>query len=512
MNDNGPTLLKVENLTKSFPGVIALNNVTFNLLKGEIHALVGENGAGKSTFIKIIGGVLQPDKGTILYDGNILSHLDPRRARSIGINIIHQESELAPTLSAAENIYMGREPTKECKWYVDIERMNEDAQEWLDKVGADFSSKVLVRDLTISQRRLLEIARAISMDTGLLILDEPTTAFTDQEVQRLFQIIRGLRNLGVTILYISHRLQEIFSIADRVTVFRDGHLISTKHIKETQEDELIRLMVGRELRAVVRDRSKPIKNTNSELVSVSKLTKEGAFNDVTFSVNKGEILGLTGLLGSGAGKIGQALFGLVEQDSGTISLNGVQVNLTSPAKAMYHEIAYIPADRKLDGLFMIKSITENISLASLEQLTKATVIDLQNERTEAKKYQTLLDIRAPSINQIVMNLSGGNQQKVLFARWLMKQAKVLILEEPTAGIDVGAKQEIYDLMSGLAQKGNSIILISSDLPEVLNVCDRIIVFRDGRIVYEIPGDEATQEIILHHSTGLCNPERKEERQ
>jgi len=491
-------LLTVRGITKRFPGVLALDQVDLDLERGEVHALVGENGAGKSTLIKIIGGVVRSDEGTIEFDGKAVSHLDPHGAQKLGISIIHQECELAPTLSVAENLFLGRQP-RWLKWFVDRRQLHREARSWLDQVGARFSTKVLVSDLAISERRLLELARAISMHAKLVIMDEPTTVFSDEEVQHLFRLVRELRARGVTTLYISHRLEETFSIADRVTVLRDGQHITTCPIDQASEDQLVRWMVGRPLERIFPRRSTA---PREEAFSVSGLTRRGVIEDVTFSVKKGEILGLAGLVGAGRTEVADAIFGASKLDRGEICLEGKPIRIDAPSDAIRHGIGYITADRKLDGLLLIKSIKENISLASLRNLSRFSFIKWRTEKAESRRYKDLLQIKTPSIQQLTVNLSGGNQQKVVFARWLLVHAKVLILDEPTVGIDVGAKQEIYRLINDIAEDGRCVIMISSELPELLGMCDRILVMHRGRVTRELSRDEATQEEILYYSAGL----------
>ena len=491
-------VLAARGITKRFPGVLALDHVDLELERGEVHALVGENGAGKSTFIKIIGGVIRADEGNITFEGRHVSHLDPHGAQRLGVSIIHQESELAPTLSVAENLFLGRQP-RQMRCFVDQRRLHREARTWLDQVGAGFPTRTLVRDLAISERRLLELARAISMHAKLVIMDEPTTVFTDKEVQHLFELVRDLRSRGVTILYISHRLEEIFSIADRVTVLRDGQHIARCSIDQASEEQLVRWMVGRQLERVFPKRSSV---PSEEAFSVTGLTRRGVIEDVSFSVKKGEIVGLAGLVGAGRTAVADAIFGVLRLDRGEIRLDGEPIRIDSPTDAIRHGIGYITADRKLDGLLLSKSIKENISLASLRYLSRFSFIKWRTERAEAHRYRELLQIKTPGIHQLTMNLSGGNQQKVVFARWLLVHAKVLILDEPTVGIDVGAKQEIYRLINDIAEEGRCVIMISSELPEILGMCDRILVMHQGRVTRELPREEATQEEILYYSAGL----------
>lgn len=504
MGNTCDALLEVKGLTKRFPGVLALNDVDFEVRKGEVHALLGENGAGKSTLIKVLGGVLQPDEGSVVFCGKHLRRLSPYRAQSLGVGTIHQESELALPLSAGENIFMGRMPTS-AKGVVDLRRIYRDAQEWLEKVGARFSARTSVKDLSISQRRLVELARAVSMDAKLLIMDEPTTVFTDEEVETLFRIIRELKEQGVATIYISHRLQEIYEIGDRVTVLRDGEKIGTLNAADAAEDQLIKMMVGRQLSQVYPEREKVEKA--SELLRVEKLTRHAVIKDVSFSVYAGEIVGLSGLVGAGRTSIANILFGVMKPDKGEIWLRGKRVRIHSPASAIRHGIGYITADRKLDGLLSIKSIRENVSLAYLRQLQRFSFIARGREKQAAEKYRGVLGIKTPSIEQIVENLSGGNQQKVVFARWMLAKSDLLILDEPTVGIDVGAKQEIYRLLNVIAAEGRGILMISSELPELLGMCDRILVMREGRIVQEVSREEATQEKILYYSAGFHETNR-----
>ncbi len=497
-------LLNVRGLTKRFPGVVALKSVDFDVREGEVHALLGENGAGKSTLIKVLGGVLQPDEGSITFCGKKMQGTNPHRAQGLGIGTIHQESELALPLTAGENIYMGRMPTS-AKGIIDRQKVYRDAQRWLEKVGAKFSARKTAADLSISQRRLVELARAVSMDAKLLIMDEPTTVFTDEEVETLFQIIRELKRQGVATIYISHRLQEIYEIADRVTVLRDGEKIGTLDAGDADEDVLIKMMVGRQLSQVYPERSNAA--PSSELLRVEGLARRGVIEDVSFTVDAGEIVGLSGLVGAGRTSIANILFGAMKADRGEVWLRGKKIRIHSPAAAIRHGIGYITADRKLDGLLLIKSIRENVSLACLRRLQRFSFIARGRERQAAEKFKDVLAIKTPSIDQIVENLSGGNQQKVVFARWMLAKSDLLILDEPTVGIDVGAKQEIYRLMNGIAAEGRGILMISSELPELLGMCDRILVMREGRIVYEVSGAEATQEKILYYSAGFHETNR-----
>jgi len=506
MGNADSILLQVKGLTKRYPGVIALNNVDFDVRHGEVHALLGENGAGKSTLIKALGGVVQPDAGAITFDGSELGAIDPHRAQLLGISTIHQESELALPLSAAENIYMGRMPTAG-PGIADLNRAYRDAQKWLDRVGANFNARTPARNLSISERRLVELARAVSMNAKLLIMDEPTTVFTDEEVDVLFRIIGELKEQGVATIYISHRLREIYEIADRVTILRDGEYIGTLDAKDADEGQLVKMMVGRQLNQVFPEHRR--QQDTDELLRVEGLTRKGIVEDASFHVRKGEIVGLAGLVGAGRTSIANMLFGVMKPDRGTISLHGKSVHVSSPSAAIRHGIGYITADRKHDGLLLIKSIRENISLAYLRHLQKITFIAKKREREVVRQHGQMLAIKTPSIEQVVSNLSGGNQQKVVFARWMLTRSDLLILDEPTVGIDVGAKQEIYRLMNDIAAEGRGILMISSELPELLGMCDRILVMREGRIVHEVSGVDATQERILYYSAGFHETDRKD---
>lgn len=492
-------ILEVKGLTKRYPGVVALKDVDFEVRKGEVHALLGENGAGKSTLIKALGGVLQPDSGEIRLCGQELRGLTPSRAQALGIRTIHQESELALSLSAGENIFVGRLP-RAAFGLVDFARVHREGQQWLDKVGAHFDSRSKAKDLSISQRRLVELARAVSMDAKLLILDEPTTVFTDEEVKRLFEIVRELQASGIAVIYISHRLREVYEIADRITVLRDGEKAGTLDVQEADEDRLIKMMVGRQLNQVYPQRDRG--GCEDELLRVEDLTRNGIVDHVSFSVRKGEIVGLAGLVGAGRTSIANMLFGAMRPDGGEIFVRGQRVRIGSPTDAIRHGIGYVTSDRKADGLMLMKSIRENVSLACLRRFQKASFIDRRRERQVAREYRDILSIKTPSIEQVVEFLSGGNQQKVVFARWLLAKSDVLILDEPTVGIDVGAKQEIYRLMSDIAREGRGILMISSELPELLGMCDRILVLREGRVVDEVRAEDATQERILWHSAGF----------
>lgn len=492
------TLMKTIDLSKQFPGVLALNKVNFEIEKGEIHSIVGENGAGKSTLIKIIGGIIFPTKGEIEFEGQHFSQLNPSTANSLGISIIHQESEVAPDLNVAENIFLGRYPVNILR-FIDHKKMFKDAGKLLEQVGADINPRTLIRDLSMPQRRLVELARAISRNVKLLIMDEPTTSFSDEEIKSLFNIALILKKQGVSVIFISHNLNEIHTISDRVTVLRDGNLIKTMSVEDATEENLIKLMVGNNFSQFI-ERSE--KDIGSEVISLKNITKKGILNNISLSVKEGEIIGLAGLVGSGRTELAKVIFGLIKPDSGKIIFDGKETSIKNPNDAINKGIGFITEDRKIDGLLLKKTIRENMTLSDLRSFSKISFINYRKEKSESTKYINILKIKSINPEQVVMNLSGGNQQKVIFARWLLKESKVLLLDEPTVGIDVNAKQEIYRLIVDLAKRGCSIIFISSEIPELIKTCDRIFAMRSGKIVKEFEGQSVSQENILYYTAGF----------
>ncbi|MEA1965513.1 MAG: sugar ABC transporter ATP-binding protein, partial [Candidatus Aerophobetes bacterium] len=438
--------------------------------------------------------------GEIRFNGKQINMhtINPHQAQVLGISIIHQESELVPHLTVAENILLGQEPINSFR-LIDTDKIYKRAKEVLGRVKSKVSPKILVKNLSASQQRLVEIARAITLNPKLIIMDEPTTVLTEQEVKDLFDIIHLLQKQKITVIYISHRIEEIFGVANRVTVLRDGKLTASLRVDEVTEDSLVQLMVGRELK-----RSFPIRKTKigGEILSGVEINKKGVLKEINFCVHEGEILGVTGLVGCGRSELAKVIFGASRIDSGEFYLNKKRVVINSPSDAIRNGIGLIPEDRKGEGLILKRSVKENISLASLDRISKYSFINSSAEIKKTKKFRKTLQIKTPSINQLVLYLSGGNQQKVVFARWLLTYAKVLIFNEPTVGIDVGTKQEIYYLINQIAERGRSIIMISSELPEILGMSDRILVMRDGEIAKEFSRDEATQEKILYYSAGL----------
>ncbi len=491
-------LLELRGINKNFPGVQALKDAHFQVQRGEVHALIGENGAGKSTLIKIISGVYQPDTGEILLAGQPAYFSNPREAHSAGIATIYQELGLYPELSVAENIFMGHAPTKKRFGFetIDWERMEQAAAALLAELNIhnlDVGAKV--GTLNVGNRQRVEIAKALSLDAQILIMDEPTAALTESDVEQLFSIVRLLRERGVSIIYISHRLNEVFELADRVTVLRDGEYIGTQAVEATSEAELISMMVGRTIENLFPKQPAEI---GAVVLEARNLNRPPLTRDISFTVRAGEIVGLAGLVGSGRSETAQVIFGVLPAESGTILLNGQPVKISRPSEAVAQGIGYVPEDRGHQGLIREMSIRENTSMAVLQSVSNKTFINRAKERALAQRSIQQLSIRATGAEQITNKLSGGNQQKVVVSKWLASNPKLLIMDEPTRGVDVGAKSEIHRLMSQLAaEEGLAILMISSELPEILGMSDRILVMREGRLVGEFTRAEATQEKIAH---------------
>lgn len=487
------TLLQVASITKAFAGVRALNGVSFDLRAGEVHALVGENGAGKSTLIKIVTGAETPDSGTLVVSGQDVRHMDPATSRSLGIAAIYQQPTLCPDLTVAENIALSLEPKgvwRRVRWNERAGR----ARELLGRVGAAIDPERLVETLTMPEQQLVEIAKAIGADAKILIMDEPSASLTEREVERLIGVIARLREHGVGIVYISHRLEEIFAVADRVTVLRDGETVATRDRHQVDRAELIQLMVGRELSAVFPKRSIPHGDVVLELRNL--WSRATGVRDVSLFVRSGEILGLAGLVGSGRTELAETIFGLTPSDAGEMLLRGSPLRIASPRDAIGAGIGYLPEDRRQHGVVLDMPITVNTSLANLQAISRRGLIDRRAERDAAQHYVDRLRIRAASVFAEVGSLSGGNQQKVALARWLATRPAVLILDEPTQGVDIGAKSEIHALMQDLVEGGLAIIMISSELPEILGMSDRIAVMRKGSIAGVLSRNEATQHAVL----------------
>ena len=484
--------LEIRNVSKSFPGVKALDDVQFDVLPGEVHALLGENGAGKSTLIKIISGVYRPDQGRMSILGEDVSFQSPLEAQAAGIATIYQELLLFPALSVAENIFMGHPPLTR-SGTVDWRAMRQKTVDLLASLDIhDLEPTDIVGALSIGNRQRVEIAKALSRDARLLIMDEPTAALTEADVDRLFDIVRRLRDRGVGIIYISHRLEEVFELADRVTVLRDGGYVGTDAVSDIGKDDLISMMVGRTIETLF---PKVTSDFGEIVLNVEALNRPPLTLDVSFSIRAGEIVGLAGLVGSGRSELAQAIFGVLPVDSGDIVLEGQKVNIQNPRHARELGIAYVPEDRGIQGLIRPMTLRENVSLAVLEQLTRGPFIDGQQERALVDDAIHRFGIRASSSEQVVNKLSGGNQQKAVIAKWLATEPRLLIMDEPTRGVDVGAKAEIHRLMGELVERGLAILMVSSELPEILGMSDRILVMREGRLVAEFSREEADQEEI-----------------
>ena len=482
-------ILQLAGISKSFPGVRALADISFDVRPGEVHALLGENGAGKSTLIKIMSGVYQPAEGTIILDGKATAFSSPQAAQDAGIATIYQELLLFPELSVAENIFMGHAPKN---WFggLDWSAMREKARELLASLDIrDLDVTALVGGLSVGNRQRVEIAKALSHNARVLIMDEPTAALTEHDVERLFGIVRLLRQRGVGVVYISHRLEEVFLLADRVTVLRDGEFVATKPVAETDHNDLVHMMVGRRIEALF---PKGEARFGKVVLSLDNVVRKPATKGVSLKLRAGEILGIAGLVGSGRSELAEVIFGMTPAEQGAICIDGKPVAIGSPSDAKHLGIAYVPEDRGRQGLVRPMPVNQNVSLASLSRVSRNSFIDRKAEDALARGSVKSFQIRASGIGQIVGKLSGGNQQKVGLSKWLATEPRILIMDEPTRGIDVGAKAEIHRLMSEFAGKGMAIVMISSELPEVMGMSDRILVMRRGRIVAEFDRAEATQ--------------------
>ncbi len=488
--------IELRDVSKRFGATAALTDVSMDLRAGEIHALVGENGAGKSTLVKILAGVHQPDAGTVLIDGEPVQIHGPAQSRALGIAVVHQEPRLFPDLSVAENVFIGHAPSGLLR-SIDWRSMRRAAQALFAELDVQFDVGAPVRGLSMADQQLIEIAKALSVEARALILDEPTASLSAHEVDRLFTIVRRLRDRGVAIMFVSHRLDEVFALCDRATVFRDGRHVVTESTADLTTADLIRHMVGRTVSLFPKVEN-PIGDV---LLEVSGLTRVGVFNDISFSVRAGEIVGLAGLVGAGRSEVARVLFGIDRRDSGEVRIDGKPVEFAAPSAALTEGIAYLPEDRHQEGLVLDFSIAQNITLPILPRLFPRLLVRASTEDRVATENTRQLSVRMTGVDQEVGALSGGNQQKVVLAKWLATGPRVLILDEPTRGIDIGAKVEVHRIIAELAASGLAIILISSDLPEVLAMSDRIIVLHEGRITAEIPRDRATQESVMFAATG-----------
>ncbi len=493
-------IVAIRHLNKSFPGVRALIDAQFELFPGEVHALMGENGAGKSTIMKVLAGVYQKDSGEIEVAGKPVDIPSPRAAQELGIGIIHQELNLMNHLSVAQNVFIGREPKSRSGLTIDSKKLHADTQAILDRLHLKLDPKTLVSDLTVAKQQMVEIAKALSFEgTRVLIMDEPTAALNNVEIDDLFRIIRQLKEHGVGIVYISHKMDELKRISDRVTVMRDGQYINTVPTATTSMETIISMMVGRTL--LNNEGPAPRAENNETVLEVRKLNRGRVIKDVSFSVRKGEILGFAGLMGAGRTEVARAIFGADKIDSGEIIIKGNKVNIQTPADAVKYGIGYLSEDRKHLGLATGMDCASNIVLSSLKRFLSFNFILKKSAiRDVGKQFVKQLEIKTPSLEQQVRFLSGGNQQKIVIAKWLVRDCEILFFDEPTRGIDVGAKSEIYKLLNALAQQGRAIVVISSELPEVLRLSHRILVMCEGRITGEVPAEEATQENIMRLAT------------
>ncbi len=491
-------LLEVHGLSKGFPGVQALDDVSFDLHAGEVHALMGENGAGKSTLMKILAGVYTEDSGQILLDGQRITVPSPRAAQALGIGIVHQELNLMNHLSAAQNIFIGREPRGRFG-LLDEAALNQQVSELFERLHLRLDPRTLVGDLTVARQQMVEIAKALSHDSRVLIMDEPTAALNDAEINELFRIVHQLKSQGVGIIYISHKMDELKRIADRVTVMRDGRVIGTVPAAETPVAQIIAMMVGREIDDV---RASASPDSSAEVVlKVQGLNRGTVVRDVSFELRRGEILGFAGLMGAGRTEVARAIFGADPIDAGNIEVHGQKARIRSPRDAVRLGIGYLSEDRKHFGLALGLDVETNVAMASMERFTSALgFVDARQTSDAGERYVEQLGIKTPSLSQLVKLLSGGNQQKIVIAKWLLRDCDILFFDEPTRGIDVGAKSEIYKLLEALAAEGRAVVVISSELPEVLRLAHRVLVMCEGAITGELSAAEATQEKIMHLAT------------
>ncbi len=492
------TFLRMEGISKAFPGVQALKDVTFEVAQGEIHALVGENGAGKSTLMKILTGALDRDEGHIILRGQPVEISTPADAQDLGISMIHQELSLIPYLTVGQNVYLGREPRARIPGFIDWSTLYAQTQRLLGRLNVDVEARAEVQGLSIAQQQMVEVTKALSLNADLIAMDEPTSALSERETEVLFDVMRSLKAQGVSLIFISHRLGEVFQIADRVTVLRDGQCVGTAPIAELDEDQVVRMMVGRELGEMY-----PRTEVQRQEVVLEAINLHDGreLHGVDLKLHRGEILGVAGLVGAGRTALAETLFGIRPAVAGEIRVEGRPVTLNSPGAAIRLGMGLVPEDRKLQGLFMNMAVRENIVISAMDKVVRWGFVNFIKADRLAGEFVKRLSIHTPSLRQRVCNLSGGNQQKVIIARWLMLKPQALILDEPTRGIDVGAKAEIHALMSQLAQEGVGVLMISSELPEVLGVSDRILVMHEGRVTGEFTRDQATQDDIMRAATG-----------
>lgn len=496
MNNESEYILQIKKVRKEFPGILALNDVSFDIERGKVHALIGENGAGKSTIMKILAGIYPLDSGEILLNGQQYMAKNPADALNKGISMIHQELDLVPDMTVEQNISAGKEPTG-FLGTVNRKKLEKQAQKLLDDMGLNISAKSYIRELSVAQMQMVAIAKATSVNADLVIMDEPTSAITDKEVEQLFSIIERLTKQNKSVIYISHRLDEIYRISDSITVLRDGCHIATRPISQMGRAELVRLMVGRELKDMFVKECQPVTTNASVMLKVEGLTRKGEFENISFKIKKGEVLGFSGLMGAGRTEVMETIFGLRKPDSGTLYLNGKPVRIKKPKDAIKNGIAFITEDRKLYGLNLLGSVKTNMTQAYMNLIQRlGFMLNFKKERELVDEQIKQLKLKTPNREFIVNNLSGGNQQKVIVGKWLMGMPEILIMDEPTRGIDVGAKAEIYRIIDNLAKKGKSIIMISSEMPELLGMSDRVIVLCQGKITGEFLIEDCNQEVLM----------------
>ena len=501
-------LLRMTGINKTFPGVKALDDVHITVYGGECLALLGENGAGKSTLMKILSGVYQPDSGEIAFDGEVVTLSSPRQAKALGFSIIYQEFNLMPNLTVAENVFIGREPNS--GGFVNRRQMEDDTRALLKRLGVSLDPRATVRDLSVAEQQMVEIAKALSTNAKLVIMDEPTSALTDREVDSLLDIVNNLKTQGLGVIFITHRLDELAPIGDRVTVLRDGRNAGEMPMAEASPEAIVRMMVGRNIADLYEKTGATYDPAAPYVLEVRGLSRTGSaqdatqivLHDVSFGVRAGEIVGLAGLVGAGRTEVARSIFGADRFDRGEILIDGQPVVIATPRDAIRHGLGLVPEDRKQQGLVLNLAVRENIALPSLDKMVRLGFVQSREEQNLARRFVDALRIRTPSLEQQVINLSGGNQQKVVIAKWLALQPKVLILDEPTRGIDIGAKAEVHSLIAELAKQGVAVLMISSELPEILGMSDRILVMHEGHIVADVPRAAATEEVIMRYATGV----------
>ena len=490
-------ILEMENIWKQFPGVLALKEVSLRIRKGTVHALMGENGAGKSTLMKVLMGIHRPDQGEIRLKGKKVEIINTNDALQLGVSMIHQELSSVPYMTVAENIWLGREPRNRIG-LIDHAKMNQKTQKLLDQLGINIQPDQQMSFLSVANRQMVEIAKAISYNADIIVMDEPTSAITEQEVAHLFKIIGELKEKDVSIIYITHKMDEVFAISDDISVLRDGEFIGCDRAENLDKGKLISMMVGRELTHMF---PKTEVEQGEVILSVRNLASPGLFSGVSFDLHRGEILGIAGLMGAGRTEVVETIFGIRPRSEGTVSLFGEEINITHPEQAIEKKMALLTEERKESGLYLMLSVLENMEVASISSFMKGPFVDHRSIREACTEQVDKLNTKTPSLEQAVGNLSGGNQQKVLISRWLLTQPEILMLDEPTRGIDVGAKAEIHRLMSKLAGEGKGIIMISSELPEILGMSDRVVVMHEGKMAGILPREQANQENILTLASG-----------